>query len=505
METQTLGYESLKTSRGWIFTLHRAESQGNRGHGWFLSISAIFMIGVGIIAHRRAMAPGPGIGLELSRSIPIALLFLILGVALAISATRWWGGPVRLILEAEAIRIARRIGPIAWSKAIPRAEVAQLTVIRRSWFIDPGQDGSESRDYHALVAEDVSGRKRTLAAHYPRESLLALALEISSHWKGLTIDPDFDSPGPGKLAVGEDTEIPTDIRERSSPPRGTRLTLEPVGRRGVRITIPPAGYSHPRFILSLLAGLFLLAWAAVLALPPILDHVVGKPPGEELMTWTGVGLRAGVGLLALLAAAQSTALQHTLLATPETLTLTSKGLMGRSRKTWQRPAVASLRVDTRVEDSSSNDSSTSTRILIRTIYSEAAGTSDVVFFVGNLDTDTLVRLLRKPKGAPPSAFLVVGSRMGPGPIADSTPIADGPYDYAAHSKPSSEGPQAIGPILSSRVGPEFEELVSDRDLLSKPEMEWIATTLRRVLKVSDSDGPERDPVPTGSAESPADR
>jgi hypothetical protein len=101
---------------------------------------------------------------------------------------------------------------------IPRSKTVQLKVDRRSWHGDACTAGGKRPDFHALVAEDEIGRRRDLVANYPREMLLALARELSSRWKALPVGPDLLEIGAGKLAVGEDSEIPADIRERLDPP-----------------------------------------------------------------------------------------------------------------------------------------------------------------------------------------------------------------------------------------------------------------------------------------------
>lgn len=152
------------------------------------------------------------------------------------------------------------------------------------------------RDYYALVAEDETGRRRKLVANYPREALLALAVELSSRWDGSSIDPDFAGDEAGKLAVGEDTEIPTDIRERIDPPRGTRLRIEPLGQHGVRITRPRYGLSGVGDEVALFLGVAALVGAIVLAVPPILGMNAGGLRIDRVLTWTGVGFLALLGV-----------------------------------------------------------------------------------------------------------------------------------------------------------------------------------------------------------------
>ena len=247
---------------------------------------------------------------------PVSLMFLIAGAALAIFLLRQRTGRDELRLDAEAIRSIWRVGPVSWSKTIPRSKTAQLTVVRRSLH-GHGTAGEELRDYHVLVAEDETGRRRNLVANYPRRMLLALALELSSRWKALAIDPDLVGIGVGKLAVAEDTEIPTDIRERFQPPRGTRLIFERVDKRGVRITKPPDGFFN--------AGVFVLLSLSVASLGLASTHamsaMLGANEGDLLIVrfliWVFVGLGILLGVVCLTVAVGIATSGFVLIATPD--------------------------------------------------------------------------------------------------------------------------------------------------------------------------------------------
>src|SRR5207237_6327559 len=58
-----------------------------------------------------------------------------------------------------------------------------------------------------------------------------------------------------------------------------------------------------------------------------------------------------------------------------------------------------------------------------------------VFDVTTAEVGAQVRLLRKPAGAPNSAYVVAATRFSPGPITDNGPsgsgVPDGMYVYAA--------------------------------------------------------------------------
>ena len=187
------------------------------------------------------------------------LAYLVGGAGLAIVQLRRRAGRCELRLDAGAIRAIWRLGPISWSKTVPRSDAAQLTVVRRGHLLDARPIGGKPGDYHVLVAEDETGQRRDLVANYPRDMLLALAVELSSRWKAPDIDPDVDGVGAGKLAVVEDTEVLTDIRERRDRPLGSGLICERVGGRGVRITKPPDGLASTAGCLISMLGIGLHA------------------------------------------------------------------------------------------------------------------------------------------------------------------------------------------------------------------------------------------------------
>ena len=197
------------------------------------------------------------------------LAYLVGGVGLAIDQVLRRASRCELRLDAGAIRAILALGPISWSKTVPRSAASQLAVVRRGHMLDASPIAGKPGDYHVLVAEDETGQRRVLVANYPRDMLLALAVELSSRWKSPDIDPDVDGVGAGKLAVVEDTEVLTDIRERRDRPLGLGLICERLGGRGVRITRPPHGLASSRGCLISMFGIAItpLIFAAVLSIP----------------------------------------------------------------------------------------------------------------------------------------------------------------------------------------------------------------------------------------------
>ena len=238
-------FEAVKSPNGWTYTLNPADREPMPWPAWFRwflgagapsSCSARGSLGC---ASRRPASSG----WAADRAVP--------GLAGLVVPRRRGGTRDRPASTADRpVRAEARRGGDPRDLA-PGADlvVEDRPLVRRRaarggpQVVLPGResDGGEPGDYHVLVAEDETGRRRDLVANYPRDMLLALAVELSSRWKAPVIDPDVDGVGAGKLAVVEDTEVPTDIRERRDLPLGSRLICEHLGGRGVRITKPPDG------------------------------------------------------------------------------------------------------------------------------------------------------------------------------------------------------------------------------------------------------------------------
>ena len=168
----------------------------------------------------------------------------------------------------------------------------------------------------------------------------------------LDIDPDVDGVGAGKLAVVEDTEVPTDIRERRDRPLGSRLICEPVGGRGVRITKPPDGLASTAGCLIFMFGIGVTALilAVILSMPLLLDRSGGDLRIARILTFVGIGLGVLWCAFALVVAVGMSTARFVLTATPDRLTLeTRNALRGTSCRTWKKQDIAWIRADTTIE------------------------------------------------------------------------------------------------------------------------------------------------------------
>jgi hypothetical protein len=423
------GFEAVNSTNGWTYALDPATRVPILPLGWFRCFLvvgvALVVFGAGVVAYWVATASRSGWSAEHALAALASLPFLITGAVLAIAVVPERTGRDELSLDRDAIRATWRLGPISRSRTVPWCRIEQLTVVRRSLHLNGSPAAGAPGDYHVLVAEDATGRRRDLVANYPREILLALAVELSSRWKVPDIDPDVDGVGAGKLAVVEDTEVPTDIRERRDLPLGSRLICERVSGRGVRITKPPDGLAQGAGCLIFMGGFGVTALVGAVTL---LMHLLLYWSGDDLriariLTYGGIGLGALWCAFTLVVAVGVSTGRFVLTATPDRLTL-EKGdaVWGTSCRSWKKQDIAWICAETTIESPGGSESGpvVTTHVLIRT----------------------------------------------------------------------------KGPIESK---PEELEWGSGKGI-SKPEMEWIATTLRAVLGVPAGDAPTGNAIRAGSGE-----
>ncbi len=427
MATRAPGwFEAVKSPNGWRYTLNPANRQPSPWPAWsrwlLRAVTIVLIVsGVGLL---RWWVATSGSAWDDNRVLYglSGLAYLVGGAGLAIDQVRRRADRCELWLDAGAIRAIWRLGPISWSKTVTRSHAAQLAVVRRGYLRDASPIAGKPGDYHVLVAEDETGQRRDLVAKYPRDMLLALAVELSSRWKAPDIDPDVDGVGAGKIAVVEDTEVLTDVRERRDRPLGSGLICERLGDRGVRITRPPDGLASSVGCLRSIVGIGVAA-LIVAVIVTVTVHLYRNGAGL-LMPFILNSVCIGAGVLwcrVLVASVGMSTARFVLTATPDHLTLETRDALHKtSCRTWNKQDIAWIRAETRLEsDGSSDGAEYRTRVLIRTT-----------------------------------------SLIEPEPEE-----------------------------LSGRPGSE----------ISKPEIEWIATTLRAVLEVPATD------APTGNAIQVRDR
>lgn len=366
-------FEVVESPNGWTYTFNPADRQPSPWPAWaqwLLRAATIAVIVTGVWLLRRCVATPSGSGWDVERVGAgfLGLAYLGGGVGLAIDQLRRRAGLCELLLDAGAIRATWRLGPIAWSKTVRRSGAAQLAVVRRGHSLNASPIGGKPGDYYVLVVEDEIGQRQDLLAKYPRDMLLAVAVELSSRWKAADIDPDVDGVGAGKLAVVEDTEVATDIRERRNRPLGSGLICERMGGRGVRFTKPPDGLASTPGCMFSMIGILLapLVVAVILSVSLGLYRNGVDPSIARIVAFLGIGVGVLWCVSVFVVAFGMTTARFVLTATPDRLTLeTHNVLRGTKCRTWTKEDIAWIRADTLIESSESGPLVT-TRVLIRT-------------------------------------------------------------------------------------------------------------------------------------------
>jgi hypothetical protein len=367
-------FEAVKSPSGWAYSLNPADRQPSPWPAWSrwllaATTIALIVIGVGLLGWCVATRSGSAWDALWVEVGLLGLACLGGGAGLAIVQLRWRAILCELRLDAGAIRAIWRLGPISWCKTVRRSGAAQLAVVRRAYSLDASPIGGKPGDYHVLVVEDETGKRRNLVASYPRDMLLALAVELSSQWNAPDIDPDVDGVGAGKLAVVEDTEVPTDIRERPNRPLGSGLICERMGGHGVRFTKAPEGLASDAGCMTSMFGIFLapLIVAVILSFSLVLYRNGADPRLARIVTFVGIGVGVLWCVFILIVAFGMSTARFVLTATPDHLTLeTHNVLRGTSCRTWTKQDIAWIRADTTIESTTESAAVATTRILIRT-------------------------------------------------------------------------------------------------------------------------------------------
>jgi hypothetical protein len=204
-------FEAVKSPNGWTYTLNPANRQPSPWPAWSRWLLgaftiALIVIGVGLLGSPFAITSGSAWDDKRVLYVLSGLAYLVGGAGLAIVQVRRRAGRCELRLDAGAIRAIWRLGPISWSKTVPRSDAAQLAVVRKGYFVDDARPiEGKPGDYHVLVVEDEIGQRRNLVANYPRDMLLALAVELSSRWKApdIGIVPVSANLGLFRLTLGK--------------------------------------------------------------------------------------------------------------------------------------------------------------------------------------------------------------------------------------------------------------------------------------------------------------
>lgn len=473
-------FDAVKTPAGWVYALRPND---RTTEVWILIFFGLLPLGAGVLLLGVGVSRFMRTGWSSEATQTFLLVsagLLAWGTCLSTMIVTRACGRDEIRLDPGAIRRIWRLGLLSWTTRVSASKVAQFVVVRRGRTVS--HDGFVSEAFHALVVQDGRGRRRTLLDNYPRETFLALADALSSRWKDLSIDPDFMDVAPGKIAVTEDSEVATDVRDRPKPPEGTRLKLERVGKGAVQITKPAKRIASPSGIAWL--GLSVAGASCTIVALGFANFRLAE------VDWVTVGSCAFFTLFFIVGGKRCLGCNFIVSATADYVSVTKKGLFRTSSKRWPARKITSIRAESRYRPDGQNDSRPMTYVLVSTDYSRGPE-----FHVTSADAHAIVVLLRKRGWERSSEFAVVASRTGPGPIADPGPIGEGYYEYAVRQKTRTGGVGPLHRVTKLFVNREDDVLLAEfDDSVTKPELEWVATTLRAVLGVPDHDVPRENLV-----------
>ena len=265
------------------------------------------------------------------------LLFVIGGcIPMAIGLLILFGR-CRVEWREGRLRAAELLGPLRWSRRLPRKPIARLEV---------GAPGGRSRsgvpappsavaNVSGLVVVFEDGTKKLLALGYPREWLLGVAGELKDRVGGVA---SVASTGVQVVDVTHRNPADDDVLQ---PPAGSRVRVSTGGSR-LQLSIPPAGLWRG----SLGFIWFPLVWCGFIAVLTLvfLFHGV-KQNGREVsaLPFLLVFWSIGLGLLAV--AVNLGKRSAELVVEGRQLRVTTKGLFGTKERRWDRDEIAAIRAD----------------------------------------------------------------------------------------------------------------------------------------------------------------
>ena len=190
----------------------------------------------------------------------VPLIFVALGLAILFAGLHAIVGRDEVGISPGDVRGIMRAGPFRWTRSVRRDRLRQFTVVRSA--TPPVAAGLAPGNEFNLRAELEGGKSKILLRSYPHDVVLALAADLAMRCKTLPMDAADFVETPPKVVVREESDVPTDIRERDTQPPDSAAILER-SEGYLRISLPPAGFwrGSPAFI-----KFFVFFWCAITSL-----------------------------------------------------------------------------------------------------------------------------------------------------------------------------------------------------------------------------------------------
>jgi hypothetical protein len=264
------------------------------------------------------------------------LLFVIAGCVPMFIGLAIMFGRTRVEWRDGGLRVTERVGPLFWTRRLPRKPVRTLEVsagtVRRGDAPPTPMDNFASL---GIVYED--GTRSVVALGYPKDWLLPVAEELKTFVGSASVSAEAPRVEVVNAAPVREEDADANIPQ----PAGCRVQLEERGA-GIRLTVPPAGLwkgSGGLIVFALLWCGFMTVFTAVFFLPSTKREV---SVGVFLLIIGGFWL---VGLSLLAAAVNMGRRRAELTVDGGRLRVKTEGLFGVKEREWRRDEIAAIRAD----------------------------------------------------------------------------------------------------------------------------------------------------------------
>jgi hypothetical protein len=183
-------------------------------------------------------------------------------------------GRTRIAWSPEGLRSTEILGPLRWTRRMPREPVRRLAVSGATSAATATTPRREFDGFAILAAEFADGSKKLLAIGYPKALLLQIAEQLRSYVGG-----GAGSMGGAPVEVVEETGDESERDEFLEQPADSNIRIEEHGT-DLRLVVPPAG------VVKGSSGLFGFAiiWSVIIGLVSA-AFVYGQWSGRDDMPW----------------------------------------------------------------------------------------------------------------------------------------------------------------------------------------------------------------------------
>ncbi|HVX87122.1 MAG TPA: hypothetical protein VH253_20225 [Phycisphaerae bacterium] len=258
----------------------------------------------------------------------VGALFAIVGLAVLFPR------PTVITLSADHLNVINGVGPITLRRKLPLDQLRELAISTAA-----GRNAmhAPASSIISLTAMKPSGRRFTLASNYRPELLQALAERLVAELarRGRTIPLNAAPAASAATLTATGAATPQD--QSLEPPPATRVIC---GRAADALTflMPRAGLRSPlvRFL-----AFFTLLWNAFAWV--FFAVALRNVTKDGIVPLLFVSLFVLVGTFLLVWTLRSALRKVVILAGPDALLLTEKGILRTSEKHWPRDVMAAIR------------------------------------------------------------------------------------------------------------------------------------------------------------------